>query len=59
LLFAGRVGTGFSDILLKDIYNALQKIRRDSCSLVNLSEKRRGRWGQGITPGGHETLYVG
>jgi bifunctional non-homologous end joining protein LigD len=50
LLFAGRVGTGFSDKLLKDLYNGLQKIRRDTCPFVNLPEKRRGRWGQSITP---------
>jgi bifunctional non-homologous end joining protein LigD len=50
LLFAGRVGTGFSDKLLKELYNGLQKIRRDSCPFVNLPEKSRGRWGQGITP---------
>jgi bifunctional non-homologous end joining protein LigD len=34
LLFAGRVGTGFSDKLLKDLYNGLQKIRRDTCPLA-------------------------
>jgi bifunctional non-homologous end joining protein LigD len=50
LLFAGRVGTGFSHKLLKELHNGLQKIRRDSCPFVNLPEKRRGRWGQSITP---------
>jgi bifunctional non-homologous end joining protein LigD len=50
LFFAGRVGTGFSDKLPADLYAGLQKIRRDSCPFVNLPEKRRGRWGQGITP---------
>jgi bifunctional non-homologous end joining protein LigD len=50
LLFAGRVGTGFSDKLLKELHNGLQKIRRDTCPFVNLPEKSRGRWGQGITP---------
>lgn len=50
LLFSGRVGTGFSGKLLNDLYDSLQKIRRDSCPFVNLPEKRRGRWGQGITP---------
>jgi bifunctional non-homologous end joining protein LigD len=50
LVFAGRVGTGFSDKLLADLYAGLQKIRRASCPFVNLPEKRRGRWGQGITP---------
>jgi bifunctional non-homologous end joining protein LigD len=50
LLFAGRVGTGFSDKLLVKLYAGLQKIRRATCPFVNLPEKRRGRWGQGITP---------
>jgi bifunctional non-homologous end joining protein LigD len=50
LLFAGRVGTGFSDKLLADLYAGLQKIRRATCPFVNLPEKSRGRWGQGITP---------
>jgi bifunctional non-homologous end joining protein LigD len=50
LLFAGRVGTGFSEKLLADIYDLLQKIKRPACPFVNLPEKRRGRWGQGITP---------
>jgi bifunctional non-homologous end joining protein LigD len=50
LLFAGRVGTGFSEKLLADLYARLQDIRRGTCPFVNLPEKRRGRWGQGITP---------
>ena len=50
LLFAGRVGTGFSEKLLRSIYDTLQKIRRPACPFTNLPEKRRGRWGQGITP---------
>jgi bifunctional non-homologous end joining protein LigD len=50
LLFAGRVGTGFSETLLADLYARLQKIKRVTCPFVNLPEKRRGRWGQGITP---------
>jgi bifunctional non-homologous end joining protein LigD len=49
-LFAGRVGTGFSEKLLKSLYTALQTIKRATCPFVNLPEKRRGRWGQGVTP---------
>jgi bifunctional non-homologous end joining protein LigD len=49
-LFAGRVGTGFSERLLKDLHGGLQNIKRATCPFVNLPEKRRGRWGQGITP---------
>jgi bifunctional non-homologous end joining protein LigD len=49
-LFVGRVGTGFSEKLLADLYGAPQNIKRATCPFVNLPEKRRGRWGQGITP---------
>jgi bifunctional non-homologous end joining protein LigD len=50
LLFAGRVGTGFSERALAELYGGLQKIERATCPFVNLPEKRRDRWGQGITP---------
>jgi bifunctional non-homologous end joining protein LigD len=50
LLFAGRVGTGFTDKALETLYVGLQKIVRSTCPFVNLPEKSRGRWGLGITP---------
>jgi len=50
LLFAGRVGSGFSEKLLASIDAQLQKLRRTTCPFINLPEKGRGRWGQGITP---------
>jgi bifunctional non-homologous end joining protein LigD len=50
LLFTGRVGTGFSEKLLANLYARLPKIKRVTCPFLNLPEKRRGRWGQGITP---------
>ena len=50
LLFAGRVGTGFSEKALATLYDGFQKIRRTTSPFINLPEKRRGRWGQGITP---------
>jgi bifunctional non-homologous end joining protein LigD len=49
LLFAGRVGTGFSGKALAALYDGLQKIKRASCPFVNLPEKGPGRWRQGIT----------
>jgi bifunctional non-homologous end joining protein LigD len=49
-LFAGRVGSGYSEKRLAELHRLLQKIRRDDCPFINLPEKRRGRWGQGITP---------
>jgi bifunctional non-homologous end joining protein LigD len=49
-LFAGRVGTGFSERALEALYDGLQKIRRATCPFVNLPERKPGRWGLGITP---------
>src|SRR5262249_19642447 len=50
LMFAGRVGTGFTEKLLATIDAQLQKLRRATCPFINLPEKSRGRWGLGITP---------
>ena len=46
-LFAGRVGTGYSEKRLGELYRLLQEIRCPTCPFINLPEKRRGRWGQG------------
>ena len=50
LLFAGSVGTDFSEKALAVLYDGLQKIKSTTCPFVNLPEERRRRWGQGITP---------
>jgi bifunctional non-homologous end joining protein LigD len=50
LKFAGRVGTGFSEKTLANLYRKFQKLRQPDCPFVNLPEKSRGRWGMGITP---------
>ena len=50
LVFAGRVGTGFSDKMLASLYGKFQKLTVPSCPFVNLPEKTKGRWGLGITP---------
>ena len=50
LLFAGRVGTGFSEKALEHLYEGMQKIKRATCRFVNLPEKTPGRWRQGISP---------
>lgn len=49
LQFASKVGTGYSDAVLKEIHQRLDAIRVDRCPFVNLPAKRAGRWGQGIT----------
>ena len=50
LLYAGRVGTGFSEAALETLYGGFQQIIRATCPFINLPEKTRGRWGLGITP---------
>ena len=50
LVFAGRVGTGFSEKVLADLYAGMQKLKRTTCPFVNLPEKKRGRWAQSLTP---------
>ena len=49
LLFAGKVGTGFSDALLRKLYSQFKKIARASCPFANLPVPRGNKWGQGIT----------
>ena len=50
LLFAGGVGTGFSERALEALYDSFQNVRRMTCPFVNLPERTRGRWGLAITP---------
>ena len=49
LKFAGRVGTGFSEQLLRSLYSDFQKIRTDQCPFYNVPAKGRSRWDQGLT----------
>ena len=49
LLFAGKVGTGFSDALLRKLHSQFKKIARASCPFANLPVPRGNKWGQGIT----------
>jgi ATP-dependent DNA ligase len=48
LNFAGRVGTGFSEKLLKTLFSELNKIRVDKCPFFNLPATGRSRWDQGL-----------
>jgi bifunctional non-homologous end joining protein LigD len=50
LKFAGKVGTGFNDKLLRTLLGIFKKITRETCPFVDLPEKRAGRYGQGVTP---------
>jgi bifunctional non-homologous end joining protein LigD len=49
LKFAGRVGTGFSEKLLRTLYSELNKIRIDKCPFYNLPTAGRNRWDQGLS----------
>lgn len=50
LVFAGKVGTGFTTKSLSMLYKKLQKEARDDCPFVDLPSKQNGQWVQGITP---------
>lgn len=47
--FAGKVGTGFNDALLRKLFERFQPLARASCPFVNLPEQRAGRYGAGVT----------
>jgi bifunctional non-homologous end joining protein LigD len=49
LKFAGKVGTGFNEGLLRRLSGMFKKIARQECPFVDLPEKRGGRYGQGVT----------
>jgi bifunctional non-homologous end joining protein LigD len=49
LKFTGKVGTGFNTQLLRALHADFKKIETDSCPFADLPEKRRGRYGQGLT----------
>ena len=49
LKFAGKVGTGFNEKLLRTLFGIFKKIPRETCPFVDLPEKRAGRYGQGVT----------
>jgi bifunctional non-homologous end joining protein LigD len=50
LKFAGKVGTGFNDKLLRTLLGSFKKMPSETCPFVDLPEKRAGRYGQGVTP---------
>ena len=47
--FCGRVGTGFSDKLLRSLFSELEEIRIEKCPFYNLPAAGRSRWDQGLT----------
>lgn len=50
LKFSGKVGTGCTAALLRNLHARFQKLRREKCPFADLPEKQGGRWSQNITP---------
>jgi len=50
LRFAGKVGTGFNDAVLRSLWEQFQPLRREDCPFPDLPEKHAGEWVQNITP---------
>ena len=50
LLFAGKVGTGFSSKLLASLHKKFRAEERGDCPFADLPSKQGGQWVQGITP---------
>jgi ATP-dependent DNA ligase len=49
LKFAGRVGTGFNEKLLRSLFSELEEIRVESCPFFKVPAKGRSRWDQGLS----------
>src|SRR5207237_815745 len=50
LLFAGKVGSGFTSKSLSILHKKFQSEARDDCPFANLPSKQGGQWVQGLTP---------
>jgi bifunctional non-homologous end joining protein LigD len=50
LVFAGKVGTGFTTKSLAALHRKFQQQERDSCPFVDLPSRQNGKWVQDITP---------
>jgi len=50
LVFAGKVGTGFTSKSLAALDKKFQAQQRNDCPFVDLPSKQNGQWVQGITP---------
>jgi bifunctional non-homologous end joining protein LigD len=50
LVFAGKVGTGFTAKSLSVLHKKFQKEARDDCPFVDLPSRQNGQWVLGITP---------
>jgi bifunctional non-homologous end joining protein LigD len=50
LVFAGKVGTGFTAKSLSMLHKKFRTQERSDCPFVDLPSKQNGQWVQGITP---------
>jgi bifunctional non-homologous end joining protein LigD len=50
LVFAGKVGSGFTTKSLSILHKKFRKEERDDCPFADLPSKQGGQWTQGITP---------
>jgi bifunctional non-homologous end joining protein LigD len=50
LVFAGKVGTGFTTEWLSVLHKKFRSEERSDCPFVDLPSKQNGQWVQGITP---------
>jgi bifunctional non-homologous end joining protein LigD len=49
LLFAGKVGTGFTDASLRQVYRKMTENAAETCPFANLPEPRGSRYSPGLT----------
>jgi bifunctional non-homologous end joining protein LigD len=49
LVFASKVGSGYTQASLRQLFNTFKPLRRVACPFVNLPTKRTGKFGQGVT----------
>ena len=49
LTFASKVGSGYTQASLRQLFHTFKPLRRATCPFVNLPTKRNGKFGQGVT----------
>lgn len=49
LMFASKVGTGYTQRTLRELFDRFKPLRRATCPFVNLPTRRTGKFGQGVT----------
>jgi len=49
LKFASKVGSGYTQATLQELFKRFQPLRRTQCPFVNLPTRRGGKFGQGVS----------